>query len=347
MSAGSGAWILLLAVWMSLWAGGLCAWGTEVSDEDLKEPDSLEEEEVQEVIDELFKALEMMPEEMAQEEIEEAEVVDIMPEPILSDAGFEYRLPNGDRFVSSVPNGMVTGEPVDFSPPRNGFSLVRIDGGEPFLQEQERFAKPGSYEIQTVCYYPVSGQEIDNRVYENHYYFTILEPATSRIGVVQAPDGFVINGVRRNGKMQNVNNQRYVFLHGDGTFEIDYEDEKTGEMKLYTRLVRDTTAPFLGFDKELKNGRAEAPLFFKPSEPDCVVKVSYNGISGYAAGDTLTVPGSYELSVTDRAGNSRTYLVRLEQTYELFDKRVVIIAVVVLIGIAAWMVVLRRSMRVL
>lgn len=338
----TGTWLLFLAVWTSLWAGGFCAWGTEISDADLKEPDSLEEEQVQEVIDELLEAMDMVPEEASQ-----AEVVVFMPEPVLSDAGFEYRFPNGEQFVSSVPNGMITAESVDFSPPGNGFSLVRIDDGEPFLQEQKRFTKPGSYEIQTVCYNPVSGQEIDNRVYESHYFFTILEPATSRVGVVQAPDGFVIKSVRRNGNMQDISTGRYVFLDGDGTFEIDYEDEKTGKTKLCTRLFRDTTAPFLRFDQDMEGGKAQVPLSFQTSEPDCVVRIRYNGVSGYAAGNTLTAAGSYELSVVDRAGNSRTYLVRLEQAYELFDKRVVIIAVMILAGVAVWMVSLRRSMRVL
>ncbi len=343
-----------LSVCLSACPGGFCAWGAvflkQTAMEELEglmaeqadEPGIEDEEEVQAVIDEFLEAMEMVP-----GKAEQAEVVTPELEPIVTDRGVEYHLPNGEWFVSSVPNGMITGEPVEFYPPDNGLSVVRIGDGEPAMQEQGRFTKPGSYQIQMLCFSPLSDSQADSKAYEVSFFFTILEEEESHLGVVQAPEGFIISDVRRNGKKQQEDGGRWVFLEGDGIFEIDYADEKTGAKKFETRLVRDTVAPFLNFSQNMEDGRAEAPLSFQPSEPDCVVMVRYNGISGYASVNTLTVPGIYELSVADKAGNSRSYLVRLEQVYKLFDKRAVIIAVIFLAGVAVWMAGLRRSMRVL
>lgn len=343
-----------LSVSISACPGGFCTWGAafleQTAEEELEglmaepagEPGREEEEEVQAVIDEFLEAMEMVP-----GEADQAEVVTPELKPVFTDRGVEYHLPNGEWFASSVPNGMITGEPVEFHPPVNGLSVVHIGDGEPAMQEQERFTKPGSYQIQMLCYSPLSGNEADSKVYEASFSFTILEEEESHLGVVQAPEGFIISDVRRNGQKQQADGERWVFLEGDGIFEIDYVDEKTGAGRFKTRLVRDTVAPFLNFSQDMEDGRAEAPLSFQPSEPDCVVTIRYNGVSGYASVNTLTVPGTYELSVADKAGNSRSYLVHLGQVYKLFDKRVVIIAVIFLAGVAVWMAALRRSMRVL
>lgn len=305
-------------------------------------PDNEEEAEVQRIIEEYLNAMENVPGEVA-----EAKLVQPLLEISVRGQGLEYRLPDGNVFFSSVPNGMLTGEPVEFRPPDNALSLIQVDDELAAMQSRERFTEPGSYRIRMLCYSPVSGREINYTVYEVLFYFTILEPVTRQVGVVQAPEGFVITGVRKDGIRQEADSHRYVFLQQDGAYEIDYEKEEGQPLALQTRLVRDTTAPFLNFSQEMGREAVPSPLSFQPSEPDCTIRMLYNGSSGYAVSNTLTTAGIYELRVSDRAGNSRSYQVRIRQTYEFMDYRLMIAGILLFGGIVLWMGFLRGHMRVL
>lgn len=309
---------------------------------DIAGPDSEEEAEVQRIIEEYLDAMENVPGEAA-----EAELVQPSLEMSVRGQGLEYRLPDGSVFFSSVPNGMITGEPVEFRPPDNALSLIQVDDELAAMQSRERFTEPGSYRIRMLCYSPLKGREINYTVYEVLFYFTILEPVTRQVGVVQAPEGFVITGVRKDGSRQEPDSGWCVFLQEDGVYEIDYEKEEGQPLKLKTRLARDTTAPFLNFSQEVGRDAVPSPLSFQPSEPDCTIRMLYNGSSGYAVSNTLTTAGIYELRVSDRAGNSRSYQVRIRQTYELMDYRLMLMGVVLFGGIVLWMFFLRRHMRVL
>ena len=73
----------------------------------------------------------------------------------------------------------------------------------------------------------------------------------------------------------------------------------------------------------------------------------YNGNRGYAATNRLTAAGVYELSVEDKAGNSRIYHVRLRQTYSLVDWRVFGAAAMLAVFGLVRLLMVRRDMRVL
>ncbi len=317
-------------------------WGMELFQGDFPEITAEEEKEVQELIDQYLNALEMIPGEVEEKDL-------IRPELQLKarGEGIEYFLPDGDSFYSSVPNGMITGEPVEFRPPVHSLSMVQVNDNLAAMQGTERFTEPGSYQIRLICYHSLNEEKAGYQAYEVLFYFTILEPITSRIGVVQAPEGFIITNVRRDGKKQKQESGSWVFLQQDGSYEINYEDQKTGEIHMKTHVIRDTTAPFLDFSRKIGSKPEPLPLSFQASEPDCRIYMLYNGSSGYAVTNTLTTAGTYELRVSDTAGNSRSYLVRLKQTYKLMDYRMVGIGIAALIGIVLWMVGLRRNMRVL
>ena len=115
---------------------------------------------------------------------------------------------------------------MEFRPPDNALSLIQVDDELAAMQSRERFTEPGSYRIRMLCYSPLKGREINYTVYEVLFYFTILEPVTRQVGVVQAPEGFVITGVRKDGSRQEPDSGRCVFLQEDGVYEIDYEKEE-------------------------------------------------------------------------------------------------------------------------
>ena len=260
---------------------------------------------------------------------------------------FRFTLPNGNSFISSVPRGMITSDAVDLELPEGTVGLVNVDDeGEKFAGSWH-FAKPGNYALRLLMYQQPGGMAVDYNLYEVRFYFTIIEKRDNTLGVFPAPEGFVIREVKRDGKPLKLLGERGCFLEADGFYEIRCEWEEQEGIFADTSFTRDTTAPFLSFSEERAPGGISGPIEFYPSEPDCQVSINYNGNHGYAVGNILTAAGNYDLSVEDMAGNLRTYHLRLRQTYNPVDGRVILAAVVILVTAGIRLVILRRDMRIL
>lgn len=260
---------------------------------------------------------------------------------------FKFTLPNGNFFVSSVPNGMITSDAVNLELPEGTVGLVNVnDEGEKFAGSWY-FTKPGNYALRLLMYQQPGGMAVDYNLYEIRFYFTIIEERDNTLGVFPAPEGFVIGEVRRDGKPLNLSGERCCFLEDDGYYQIRCEWKEQEGIFADTSFIRDTTAPFLSFSEERKPEGVSGPIEFYPSEPDCRISMNYNGNHGYAVGNVLTAAGNYELSVEDMAGNRRTYHLRLRQTYNPADGRMILAVVAILVMAGIRLVMLRRDMRIL
>lgn len=258
-----------------------------------------------------------------------------------------YTLPNGGFYTASVPNGMITDQPVDIVIPGNGVGVVQRDDEIPELPESWHFTKDGVYHVTMLFYQlPYEGTE-DYNVYEVDHWFVIAGTANGRLGAIPAPEGFRITEARRDGGRLEVENPACLFMDADGTYEVFYEDMEGLGIRRETVFRRDTTAPFLMFSQETGGEALTPPVEFAPSEPGSKIYISYNGNRSYAAGTTLTAPGSYGLEIMDEAGNSRLYHLRIRQVYKLADARVIVIALLFLCAVAARLLYLRRNMKVL
>ncbi len=264
-----------------------------------------------------------------------------------TDGGIRYTLPNGNYFITTAPRGMVSSRPVDVRLSSGIVGVLKKDDVLDLMPDSWHFAGPGNYHIKMLSYQPASGSSGDYNVYEVNYYFTVVGGTDGRLGAVPAPEGFAITEVRLDGQPQPLEDERCFFLTADGRYEIRYADRQQEEILLETAFVHDTTAPFLSFSKEPEGKEAEGPLEFFPSEPDCRVILGYNGEQGYAVSNVLTAAGSYELCVEDAAGNKRSYYLRIRQTYDLLDPRLMAAGIVILAGLAVWMVSLRKNMKVI
>lgn len=261
--------------------------------------------------------------------------------------GVRYLLPNGIYFISSVPDGMISHEPVEFVLPGEILGVVKKDDGQTAVPGSWVFTEPGVYDVTLLFYQPPDRENLDYNVYEIHFSFTIIGRTTGNLGAVPAPEGFEIAGVRKDGRTQQVKNLSCVFLEGDGRYEVQYKQKEPGNLRFNTVFIRDTTAPFLSFSQDPGAGAMTAPVNFIPSEPGCRVSMSYNGNKSYVLGTTLTAAGNYELAVEDAAGNQRFYHLRIRQTYKLVDYRLIMITFLVLAAVTARLLFLRRSMKVL
>ncbi len=258
-----------------------------------------------------------------------------------------YTLPNGSFFSSTVPNGMITEKPVDIVVPSGGVGVVSKDEGLPSLPEEWHFTEAGVYHVTILSYQMPTGNVQDYNVYEVDHWFIITGESNGRLGAVPAPEGFHITGAKKDGVAVKEINPACLFLEKDGLYEIFYEDDKGRGIQLTTKFLRDTTAPFLTFSKDLSQGPLTAPVQFSPSEPGSRIYLGYNGNKSYAAADTLTAAGNYELEIMDKAGNTRVYHLRIRQIYRLIDTRMIVMALIILCAAAARLIYLRRNMRVL
>lgn len=260
---------------------------------------------------------------------------------------FTYILPNGNFFASSVPNGMITSEGVALKLPEGAVGLVRFNDEPEAYVNSWYFTKKGAYRVRLLMFQPPGDMAADFNLYEIHFYFTIIGEKENSLGAFPAPEGFYIKEVKRNKEPVKTDNERCVFLGEDGYYEIRCEAEGREGLFVETGFFKDTTAPFLSFSEEDWEEKIPGPVEFYPSEEDCLIYMDYNGNRGYAAGNVLTAAGNYELSVEDEAGNRRVYHLRIRQTYDLADGRILLLILILLAVAAIRLVAARRDMRVL
>ena len=248
------------------------------------------------------------------------------------EGNIRYTLPNGSYYEASLPNGIITRDAVTLSPSSEVIAVVTKDGTSTRLFESWRFSEPGHYQIKLIFYQFDSMGTIDSRLYEVNHYFTILERTSGEIGMVPAPDGFEIVSAKRDGVPLTIEYPEGLFLEADGTYEIRFRDKKSGSIYTTTSFERDTTAPFLTFSKELENGKTEGPLEFATQDVDDRVYLMYNGNTALAVSNQLTAAGKYGLQVEDTAGNVRSYVVEITKKRSLFDTKLIIFALILLLS---------------
>ncbi|MCI7794875.1 MAG: hypothetical protein MR528_01030 [Lachnospiraceae bacterium] len=327
----------------------LSAWATTPTDleitDDFSEED-ISEEELEAIVDSYLKTM-GNGEGLTLPETSEHIIVSDLPMEYDEKGKIRYTLPNQSSFSSTAPNGMITEKRVRFEFPDGFIGTVQKDDDELTMIKDGLFTEAGVYQLKLLFYQPPSAEIQDNNVYEVRYSFTIIGEKDRKLGVVTAPEQFRISEVIKNGIPQSDVNPQAYFLMEDGAYEIRYQDQNTGMIHLKTSFVRDTTAPFLNFSRDITQRDIAGPVEFTTSEPNSTVTVTYNGSRGQMETNTLTSGGFYRLEVQDSTGNSRCYQLTIRQTYKLFDTRLIILTLIFLAGLAGRLLFLRRNMKVI
>lgn len=283
-------------------------------------------------------------------ELEEAEVIEDAPWTMtwLEEEGrFRYAFDETVSFLSSVPQGMVCAGPVSVEGPENGALLVYRDGDPVEDSGRRVFTDPGRYRLMITCFASPEAGAGRMVFYRKDFYFHITDPVTSGPGVIPAPEGFRLKEATLNGMSLEQVPPGGLFLEQDGTYRIRWEEPVSGA-GIRTELTLDTSAPFLEFSQDVAGGKARIPLEFHPSEKGATVIMEYNGFREVFTGDTLRSAGDYRLTVTDPAGNGRTYRVRLEpERTDIPVPLTFALTFFALAGAAAWLFYLHGHMRII
>lgn len=321
-------------------------WASQLPEIDSEGPENLSEEELQQLIDEYMELTGSPAESNAVMETEVITDAELQME-YTGQGKFRYTLPNRAVFTVNTPEGMITEKEVRIELPTGAFGTVEKDNEEVSVIKDGVFTESGFYHLNLIFYQAPSIEIEDYNVYKVSFDFTIIGDRTNSIENIYAPDQFEISEVSRDGTLLTVTDPNIFRLEEDGVYEIRYRDLKTGKIRLDSKVIRDTEAPYLTFSKDITAGPVSGPVEFTPSEPDSIVLISYNGNRGQAVTNTLTSEGRYELEVQDTAGNSRIYQVAVREPFTLIDVKLVIVALIFLIGLIGRLLYLRRNMKVI
>ena len=261
------------------------------------------------------------------------------------EGGFECMFPNLQSFQASVPNGGLAREEVRFTFPDNMTVVVRQED-RLTAPEEYRFWEPGSYMLTVTSMPDMQGRSTDYNTYVLRYYFRIIGEQVNDVDVVNAPQGFAISSVFRDGVPIRAPSREYHILNQDG----EYRFVMTGTgLKVEYDVVfnRDTWAPLIHFHKEYDRFGNLKRVSYEGSETGKEVALSVNSEDAGSTRGTLTGSGAYMLRISDRAGNYREYRIVIPMAREFTRQDGVIVTFIILMAVTGFMIHARRHMRVL
>ncbi|WP_026495107.1 hypothetical protein [Butyrivibrio sp. WCD3002] len=249
---------------------------------------------------------------------------------------YKNTLMTGDVFYSSIPNGMITNGSALFNTAENIRYELYKDGELIDYTAGEHITDAGDYMMVPV---------IDNLDYEGFYRterpsirFHILTGATNKMAVVSVPFGQTIDAVRFNGEEITENakiSDGVVSLPEDGIYEVDFIGEAGS---VTTEIYRDCTPPILKVDTQ---PNLAAITYMSDDIAAAVLKRGEEIISEDQLPTRVTQAGRYQLTVTDRAGNTTDVNFSVQYRINVYA----ILAIVMIIAIIGAVVIFLRRVK--
>ena len=209
---------------------------------------------------------------------------------------FIYTAPDTNLTVtSSVADGMMTTDPVSLDIDSGLSSVLYLDGEEEKDADLKNIKDPGKYSLV------VTGSGTDHQLIS----FTIIPKKTGSVSSYKLPLGFDLKELHISGREEQFSNVGVVDLSQDGDYTITYHCNLTG--KDYGLSVTIDHVPPAVTLEGVKDGSARGPVTIKDYAKEDSFDILLNGEDySFPQDDKLTLPGKYELTITDDAGNEVT-----------------------------------------
>lgn len=233
---------------------------------------------------------------------------------------------------SSILNGTYTNSTVwvnaaggiTYQVYKNGKEITVVDGN---------FVDPGEYSI--VVYDNVGKKEVPLK-------FTILGRVGNYIRF-DFPGACRVESVLLNGEETYFENS-YISLEEEGKYEVNYRVLNSGKELSFTVTI-DKTAPLIKLVGLNEKNEASHPVEITEIEAGATVNVTLNG-KAIDFKKKLVDSGKYKLLVRDEAGNETNYEFTILPYYNISSFVVFVLVVLVVVGICAYVVYLRKNLRV-
>lgn len=171
--------------------------------------------------------------------------------------------------------------------------------------------------------------------------FLIVSPEAKTSIDYELGKGCDIVSVTKDGKEVETTGNRIRF-HEDGTYVITY----TKDGKTYSVTLRlDTTAPEITLNGVEDRGTVDGTVTIDSMSEEGTIEVYKDGKKiDYELGQELKEYGSYEVVVTDKLGNSRTYSFTLKFQMNAWAITLIVLGLATAVGVAATIVMKRKRL---
>lgn len=250
---------------------------------------------------------------------------------------YTYTVPSDGtmKVISSVPNKMITTDSVSINTEGGVSVSIYLDGE---LLDEVDFS-----DIDMIGSYAVVATSADAE--DQVLSFTIIPEKTGMISSYQLPEGFELTEVILDDEEQDITDKNMVKLKKDGEYVISYRCKATGvEYGLKTEI--DHTPPALEIDG-VEDNKARGAVTVSGIDRNDTVEMTMDGEEYDLPKDgVIKMPGKYEISVTDDAGN--TVSDEFEIKFYLDRQGLIfgLLALGVILGAIAYMIVARKKLRV-
>ena len=238
-----------------------------------------------------------------------------------------------EAIESNVCDGMIVQGDVLISVARGVSYELYKDGVLVENFDEEKISEPGSYVVSVSdnsgkSETPLSFTIVGKKTNDTSYTFS----NNCRISSVTR-DGV---GIRFSGN--------HVELPSEGNYEIVYKvDGIENQYKL--NLEVDTTPPTLALAAVDENGRANGPVDISDVENNSEIYITRDGES-VSYSKELTAPGTYTVILIDEAGNRSVYTFTILIYFDLNSMMFFISLALVLVGVIAYMIYIKKHLRV-
>lgn len=220
---------------------------------------------------------------------------------------YHYTFKSGYGLNISVPVGTISTYAVTTYPDKNIQILSVYKDGERVTSAQGNngeyiFREPGLYEM-------LVADSRDSKATWSCSFRIIDEMTPISQTFFPAPEGFVVRSIFVNGQQQPVMDNRFARIYKDGNVEIIFEaKDSSNSLPLYKVNFRvDTTAPYILFDGDIRNGTFNGEIIYDCDDKDANVSIFFNGQPAISNNHVLATAGNYFITVSDKTGNSRSY----------------------------------------
>ena len=252
---------------------------------------------------------------------------------------------DGGGIAISVPLGGWSNQAVTLMPEGNAHLISIYREGE-ILDQQP--GEDGAYVLRDTGRYEflLNGESGEKNLTGT---FRIVSPQIPvRESHLWAPEGYRVSRVMRKGEEIPVEEDRWLTLGDDGLYEVTFTAR--GETVLPDTwsvvFVRDTTAPAIEWEGEIRDGRFLGSVYFTVDDPEAVISIWHNGRPAVTGTGAIAAPGSYYVTATDPSGNMRSWQFVVEHQDEFPWKIALGAAGIILLSLIVMMVTGRLGMRI-
>ncbi len=259
---------------------------------------------------------------------------------------YSYRFPNGVAFYATVPNGAVTAQAFRMFFPEEISANLLFNGSGIAYQSGDELSTPGVYCFRILVLPRLTGEQYQIDTYSCNYFVYIAGKLERGLRIVSPPESFTLAKASLNGSELKPDGNGAVVLHRDGHYQLEFAGPQ-GVAGYRTEFLLDTTPPLLSFTNDAGSGFSNGAACYEKRDESDHVSVQRNG-SPYPERGLLGDNGFYTLTVSDTAGNSRQYTVRVEHvSAHKVDVPILILAVLALAAFGGYLLYVRRHARVI